>query len=69
MLDNFNDEPNFRPNLLLTNKQAKNFCKGLVNNFIVRTRFLAKTLEPLMKFGLLLMKNVHKPLTKSVLMP
>ena len=61
----------------------ENLCKAFENNLsaniklsktqlskIVQSgRFLGRLLDPLLKTGLTLMKNVIKPLAKSVLMP
>ena len=58
ILTNTIDETNFRPKLLLTDKQVKSFCNVLGNNSVPPTRFLGKLHEPLMKIGL--------PLTKSI---
>ena len=75
------DETNFSHKLLLTNRQVSNLFKGFSNNLsadikLSKTQlsnmiqpegFLGRLLGPLLKTGLLLIKNVIKPLTKSVL--
>ena len=43
--------------------------KAQINKIIQCGGFLGKLLGPLLKTGLSLIKNVIKPLTKSVLMP
>ena len=43
--------------------------KAQINKIIQSGRFLSKLLGPLLKTGLLLIKNVIKPLRKSVLIP
>ena len=78
-----NDQNNFRHKLLLTNTQVSKPRKAFSNdssvniklskpqlNIIVQSgRFLGRLLEPLLKAGLSLMKNVFKTLAKSVLIP
>ena len=78
-----NGENNFLHKLLLTNKQVSKLRKAFANNSsanikLSKTRlhkigqsggFLGRLLGPLLKTGLPLMKNVLKPLTKSVLIP
>ena len=78
-----NDENNFLHKLLLTNTQISKLCKALANNFSANIKlsktqfhaigqsggFLGRLLGPLLKTGLLLMKNVTKRLAKSVLIP
>ena len=75
-----NDEVNFPHKLLLTDRQVAHLCKGFENNLsanikLLKTKlfkviqlrgFLGKVLGPLMKVGLLLMKNMLQPLAKSV---
>ena len=76
-----NDENNFPRKLFLTNAQVSKLGKAFVNNSSANTK-LSKTqlhkigqsggswgrnLGPLPKTGLPLMKNVLKPLAKSVL--
>ena len=77
------DETNFSHKLLLTNREIANLCKGFANYLsndiklsktqlsktIQSGRFLGRFLDPLLKTGLLLIKNVIKPLAKSVLIP
>lgn len=69
------NEINFLYKLLLTNRQILS-RKAFVNNsksevlkIIQSGGFLGRLLRPLKKVGLLLMKNVPTPLTKSVLVP
>ena len=78
---NSNDKINFPHELLLTNRQVANLCKAFANylsndiklsktqisNMIQSGGFLGRHLGPSLKTGLPLMKNVIKPLTKSVL--
>ena len=73
----------FPHKFLLTNIQVSRLCKAFVNGFsanieLLKTqlhkigqsgKFLGRLLGPLIKTGLLLMKNVLKPLAKSVLKP
>ena len=77
------NETNFPHKLLLTNRQVSNLCKAFANNSSVDIKlsktqlskmiqsggFLGRLLDPLLKTGLRLMKNVIKPLAKSVLIP
>ena len=77
------DEINFAHKLLLTNRQVANIRKAFANNLSIdiklsKTRlskmiqsggFLGRLLGPLLKPGLPLIKNVIKPLDKSVLIP
>ena len=77
------DETNFCHKLLLTNRQVANLSKGFTNKSSVDIKlsntqlfkmvqlggFLGSLLGPLLKTGLLLMKNVITPLAKSVLIP
>ena len=77
------DETNFRHKLLLTNRQVANLRKAFVNNLSTNIKlwktqiskkkqsggFLGRLLGPLLKTGLPLMKNVIRPLAKSVLIP
>ena len=77
------NEANFPHILLLTNKQVANFCKAFANHLsddikfsktqlskmIQSEGFLGRLLVPLLKTGLPLMKNVIKPLAKSVVIP
>ena len=78
-----NDENNFPHKLLLTNTQVSNFPKAFANNRSANIRlsktelhkikqsgeFLGRLLGPLLKNGLSLIRNVLKPLVKSVLIP
>ena len=77
------NKTNFPHELLLTNRQVSNLHKAVVNNssadinlsktqlskMIQSGGFLSRLLDPLLKTGLLLIKNVIKPLAKSVLIP
>ena len=79
---NSNDETNFLDELLLTNRQLTNICKAFYNNssadiklsktqlskMIQSGEFLGRLLGPLLT-ELPLIKNVIKPLAKSVLIP
>ena len=79
--ENSNDENSFLHKLLLTNTQVSRlgnvFANGsLANIKLYKTRlhkiaqsggFLGRLLGPLLKTGLPLMKNVLKPLVKSIL--
>ena len=83
MIGNSDDETNFPHKLLLTNRQVANLRKAFANNsstdiklsktqlskMIQSGGFLGRFLGPLLKTGLPLMKNVIKPLAKSVLIP
>ena len=73
-----NNENNFPHKLLWTNTQVSRLCKAFANNSSANIRlsktqlgqsggFLIRLLGPLLKTGLPLMKNVIKPLAKSVL--
>ena len=76
-------ETNFPHKLLLTNRQVANLCKAFANKsstdiklsktqiskMIQSGGFLGRLLGPLLKTGLPLIKNVIKPLAKSVLIP
>ena len=77
------NETNFPHKLLLTNRQVSNLCKAFANNSLTDIK-LSKTqlsemiqsggsfgrlLGALLKIGLPLIKNVIKPLAKSVLIP
>ena len=78
-----NDENNFLHKLLLTNTQVSKLRKAFANNSSANIKlsktqlhkigqsggFLGRLLGPLLKTGLPLMKNVLKPLAKSVLIP
>ena len=75
------NETNFPHKLLLTNRQVANLRKAFANNsstdiklskthlskMIQSEEFLGRLLGPLLKTGLPLIKNVIKPLAKSVL--
>ena len=75
-----NDENDFPHKFLLTNTQVSKLGWALVNNFLANTKlsktqlykigqsggFLGRLLGPVLKTGLLLIKNVLKPLAKSV---
>ena len=83
MVGNSDDETNFPHKLLLTNRQVANLCKASVHYLstdikLSKTQlskmvqlggFLGRLLGLLLKTGLPLMKNVVKPLDKSVLIP
>ena len=76
MIGNSDDEINFPHRLLLTNRQVANLCKTFANNsstdiMLSKTQlskmiqsggFLGRLLDPLLKTGLPLIKNVIKPL-------
>ena len=78
--DNKTDFPH---QLLLTNRQVANIRKAFANNssidiklsktqlskMIQSGEFVGRLLGPLLKPGLPLIKNIIKPLAKSVLMP
>ena len=77
------NETNFPHKLLLTNRQVSNLCKAFANHSSADIRlsktqlsrtiqsggFLDRLLGLLLKTGLPLIKNVIKPLAKSVLIP
>ena len=77
------NEANFPHNLLLANRQVANLHQAFVNylstdiklsktqlsKMIQSGGFLGRLLGPLLKTGLPLIKNVIKPLAKSVLIP
>ena len=83
MIGNSEDETNFAHKLFFTNRQVTNLRKTFANylstdiklsktqlsKMIQSGRFLGKLLGPLLRTGLPLMKNVIKPLTKSLLIP
>ena len=83
MIGNPNDRTNFLHKLFLTNTQDTNLRKAFTNKsstdiklsktqlskMIQPVGFLGRLLSPLLKKGLPLIKNVIKPLTKSVLIP
>ena len=75
------DETNFHHKFLLTNRQVENLDKAFANYLSIdielsKTQiskmmqwdpFLSRLIGPLLKTGLPLIKNVIKPLAKSVL--
>ena len=77
------NETNFAHKLFLTNRQAASLRKAFadksstdiklsktqISKMIQSGGFLGRLLGPLLKTGLPLMKNVIKPLAKSVLIP
>ena len=77
------NEINFPRKLLLTNRQVANLRKAFANHLLTDIKlsktqlskmiqsggFLGRLLGPLLKTGLPLIKNVIKPLAKSVLIP
>ena len=77
------NETNVPHKLLLTNRQVTNLRKAFANHsstdiqlsktqlskMIQSEGFLGRLLGPLLKTGLPLIKNVIKPLAKSVLIP
>ena len=83
MIGESNDEANFPHELLLTDRQVSatrkafsnnsladvKFSKTLLSKMIQSGGFLGKLLGPLLKSGLPLIKNVIKPLTKTILIP
>ena len=83
MIGDSDDEANFTHKLLSTNRQVANFRKVFANylstdiklsktqlsKMIQSGGFLGRLLGPLLKTGLLLIKNIIKPLAKSVLIP
>ena len=83
MVDNSNVNTNFCHELLLTNKQVANIRKAFAKNTSIDIKlsktqlskiiqsggFLGRLLGPLLKTGLPLIKNIIKPLVKSVLIP
>ena len=83
MIGSSNDKTNFPHRLLLTNTQVSRLCKAFANNSSANIklsktqlhkkgqseRFIGRLLGPLLKTVLPLMKNVLKPLAKSVLIP
>ena len=83
MIGNSNDKTNFPHELLLTNRQVANLRKAFANHLstdikLSKTQlskmiqsggFLGRLLGPLLKTRLPLIKNVIKPLAKSVLNP
>ena len=83
MVSASNDDTNFPHELLLTNTQVLRLCKTFASCFSAHMKlsktqlhkigesgiFLGRLLWPLLKTGLLLMKNLQKPLAKIVWMP
>ena len=83
MIGNSNNKINFPYELLLINRQIVNLRKAFANNsstdmklsktqlskMIQSGGFIGGLLGPLLKTGLLLIKNVIKSLAKSVLIP
>ena len=83
MIGNSDDETNFPHRLLLTNRKVANLRKAFANNsstgiklskaqlskMIQLGLFFRRLLGSLLKNGLPLMKNIIKPLAKSVLIP
>ena len=83
MIGNSDDKINFPHKLLSTNRQVANVRKAFANylstdiklsetqisKMIQSGGFLGRLLGPLLKTGLPLIKNVIKPLAKSVLIP
>ena len=83
LIRNSNDETNFPHKLLSTNTQVSRFHKAFENDSSANIKlsitqlhkirqpreFLGRLLGPLLKTGLLLMKNVLTPLANSVLIP
>ena len=83
MIGNSNDKTNFHHKLLLDNRKVTNLPKAFpksspVNIKLSKTQlskmmqlggFLGRLLGSLLKTGLPLIKNVIKPLAKSVLIP
>ena len=83
MICDSHDKNNFPYELLLTDRPVSNLSKAFANNsstdiklskthlskMIQSGGFLGKLLGPLLKTGLPLIKNVIKPLAKSVLIP
>ena len=77
------NETNFPHKFLLTNRQVVNLCKIFTNKSSTNIKlsetqlskmiqsggFLGRLLGPLLKTGLPLIKNVIKPLAKSILIP
>ena len=83
MIGNSDDKINFQRELSLTNRQAANLREAFANNSssdikvsknqlsntLQSEGFLGRRIDPLLKPGLPLMKNLMKPLAKSVLIP
>ena len=83
MIGDSNGNTNFAHELLLINRQEANLRKTFANHLstdiklsetqllkvIQSGEFLGRLLAPLLKTGLSLIKNLIKPLAKSVLIP
>ena len=83
MTGNSDDKTNFPHKLLWNNRQVANLCKAFANSSSTDIRLskfqlskmtqskrcLGRLLGLLLKIGLSLMKNVIKPLARSVLIP
>ena len=77
MIGDFNDETTSFPHKLLLNRKlfATNslanmkLFKSQLSKLVHLGRFLVKLLQPSLKTSFCLMKNVIKPLAKSVLIP
>ena len=83
MIGNSDDKINFQHELSLSNRQAANLREAFANNSSSDIKvsknqlsntlqsevFLGRRIDPLLKPGLPLMKNLMKPLAKSVLIP
>ena len=81
MIGDTDDKINFPHELLLTDRQVANLHKTFANNLTANIKlsktqlskmiqsgeFVGRLLGPLLKTGLLLIKNVIKPLAKNVL--
>ena len=80
---NSDDDTNFPHKILLANRRVANLRKAFANylstniklsktelfKMVQRGRFFGRLLGPLLKTGLPLMKNLIKPLAKSILIP
>ena len=83
MIGNSNDEINFPHKLLVTDRQVANLCNTFGNNsstdiklskthlskMIQSGGILDRLLGPLLQTGLRFIKNVIKPLAKSIFIP
>ena len=83
MIGDYNDKTNFLHKLLVTDRQVSNILKAFTNHLSTDIKlwktqlfkmiqwgeFLGRLLGPLLKTGLPFIKNVIKPLAKSVLIP
>ena len=83
MIGNSDEETNFLHELLLTNRQVANLRKIFFNHTPIDIKlsktqlsmmiqlgvFLGRFLGPLLKTGILLIKDLIKPLAKSALIP